>query len=79
MLAINKNDEIEVHIWISGEERVLDRAFFSTNLEGYRDCCRCGKKHLNRIERIDCEFWEDDTESWCLDCWSKGYLATRNL
>jgi len=70
----NKNDEIEIHIFISDSERVLGRVFFTTNiLECDNKPCAggCGKKNLKRNERVDCEFWPGVTETYCIDCWVK--------
>lgn len=59
---------------IHGSQRGLKEHFFSTNLSYLdgRSCKNCKKTNLGKHERVDCEFWPNDIESWCLECWSKS-------
>lgn len=70
---INKENELEVHIFINNHEYILGHEFFSTNLASCdgKPCADCGKDSLQRTERVDCEFWPGETETYCLDCWVK--------
>lgn len=65
--------DIDAHIFIKGKEFILRDSFFSTNVSSHDGdkCKKCGKENLGRRERVDCDFWGDDIESWCLECWSK--------
>lgn len=73
LTKLNKNGEIEIHVFILNSERILGRTFFSTNTidRDGTSCFKCGKTHLGRFERVDCEFWPGTIDSYCLDCWAE--------
>jgi len=69
-----ENNPIIAIVRIFDDERILRRSFFSSNVNLVNvHCKKCDKGPLAKNERVDCEFWPNDIETYCIECWAKAF------